>query len=363
MVFDLGFRHKLLNVGLKLDAGPSPGPVPDSDGPSPDASNTILYGPPGTGKTYKTIERAVQIIEPDFTGDHAAYKARFDVLRAKGQIEFITFHQSYSYEDFVEGLRPVIEGPESSEAAYEYSSGVFKRFAFQALFDCLKPTADIVSFDTVWKKLVEQTELEPDKLYPGLSEKTSYRISLSTKGNLDGINTISNKTFLCSRSVLEKVFVAKPENEKVTSSEVMEVVVRGCHSHFVAAMFNELKQIEKSEFAGKRPSQTANISSEQKAGIAQAFLEKNDTGTDAFKSASDWPQYVLVIDEINRGNISKILGELITLIEPDKRLGAENSLVVTLPYTKHSFGVPGICPRRPTRPCASANGQKYPPTA
>ncbi len=305
------------------------------------ASNTILYGPPGTGKTYKTIERAVQIIEPGFTGDHAAHKSRFDALRANGQIEFITFHQSYSYEDFVEGLRPVIEGPESSEAAYEYSSGVFKRFAFQALFDCLKPSTGIVSFDAVWKKLVEQTELEPDKLYPGLSEKTSYRISLSTKGNLDGINTISNKTFLCSRSVLEKVFVAKPENDKVTSSEVMEVVVRGCHSHFVAAMFNELKRVEKSEFAGKRPSQTANISSEQKAAIAQAFLEKNDTGTDAFKPVNEWPQYVLVIDEINRGNISKILGELITLIEPDKRLGAEISLVVTLPYTKHSFGVPG----------------------
>jgi hypothetical protein len=340
-----GWKRTLISLSEEdfndiLNALPAVDPV-DATPFESNASNTILYGPPGTGKTYKTIERAVQIIEPDFTGDHAAYKARFDVLRAKGQIEFITFHQSYSYEDFVEGLRPVIEGPESSEAAYEYSSGVFKQFAFQALFDCLKPTADIVSFDTVWKKLVEQTELEPDKLYPGLSEKTSYRISLSTKGNLDGINTISNKTFLCSRSVLEKVFVAKPENEKVTSSEVMEVVVRGCHSHFVAAMFNELKRIEKSEFAGKRPSQTANISSEQKAGIAQAFLEKNDTGTDAFKPASDWPQYVLVIDEINRGNISKILGELITLIEPDKRLGAENSLVVTLPYTKHSFGVPG----------------------
>jgi len=313
--------------------------------PSPmkclEATNTILYGPPGTGKTYKTIERAVQIIEPGFTGDHAAFKTRFDALRAKGQIEFITFHQSYSYEDFVEGLRPVIEGPESSEAAYEYSSGVFKRFAFRALFDCLKPVAGIVSFDAVWNKLVEQTELEPDKLYPGLSEKTSYRISLSTKGNLDGVNTISDKTFLCSRSILEKVFVAKPDYDKVSSGEVMEVVARGCHAHFVAAMFNELKRIEKNEFAGKGASPEAAVSSEQKEGVAQAFLEKTNPGADAYKPADQWPQYVLVIDEINRGNISKILGELITLIEPDKRLGAENSLVVTLPYTKHRFAVPG----------------------
>ena len=335
MVFDRKKRARYLAEGLPEEALDNPEPYETC------ASNTILYGPPGTGKTYMTIERAGQIIEPGFTGDYAAHKARFDALRAKGQIEFITFHQSYSYEDFVEGLRPVIEGPESSEAAYEYSSGVFKRFAFQALFDCLKPAAGTVSFDAVWKKLVEQTELEPDKLYPGLSEKTSYRINLSTKGNLEGINTISNKTFLCSRSVLEKVFVTLPENDTVTSSEVMEVVVRGCHSHFVAAMFNELKRIEKSNFAGKGASPEAALSSEQKRNVAQAFLEKPNPGADAFKPAQQWPHYVLVIDEINRGNISKILGELITLIEPDKRLGAENSLVVTLPYTKDSFAVPG----------------------
>ena len=308
------------------------------------AYNTILYGPPGTGKTYDTIERAVQIIDPSLIGDHATHKARFDALRANGQIEFITFHQSYSYEDFVEGLRPVVNPEdESTEARYRYVPGIFKRLAVEALFDCLKPTSpdtQLISFDTLWKKLVEQIELEPDKKYPGLTEKTSYRISLSAKGNLDGTNVLSGKTFLCTRSILEKVFLAKPKSQSVSSSEVMEVVVRGCHSHFVAAMFNELRRIEKSNFAGKEQPLVGVFSPEQKAEIVQAYLRRRDASAYALKPPAECPRYVLVIDEINRGNISKILGELITLIEPDKRLGSEHSLVVTLPYTGDYFVVP-----------------------
>lgn len=319
-------------------ADESQSPIPT--GPFDSALNIILYGPPGTGKTYKTIERAVQIIEPNFNGDHAAYKARFDVLRKQGQIEFITFHQSYSYEDFVEGLRPVLDGPESSEAAYEYCSGVFKRFALRALFDCLKPTEITDPFDAVWKKLVDQIDREPDKQYPGLTDKTSYRVSLSARDNLEGVNTLSNKTFLCSRSVLKQVFTARHTSKTISSTDVMEVVVRGCHSHFVAAMFNELKRIEGSGQTGKSQASIQAFGPVQKENVAQAFLEKNDTTPAALKPPGECPRYVLVVDEINRGNISKILGELITLIEADKRLGTENAMVVTLPYTKHSFAVP-----------------------
>lgn len=304
--------------------------------------NLILYGPPGTGKTYTTIERAVQIADPKFVGDHTAHKGRFDELRAKGQIEFITFHQSYSYEDFVEGLRPIVE-EESNEAMYEYRPGVFKRLAITALFDCLKPEFGelSVSFETLWRKLVEQIEIEPDKKYPGLTDKTSYRLSLSAKGNLEGTNIISNKTFLCTRSILEKVFVAKPKGQSISSSEVMEIVVRGCHAHFVAAMFNELKRIEKAEFAGAKSKSVGIVSYDQKATVVLDYLQRQTPGAYDLKPSGQWPNYVLVIDEINRGNISKILGELITLIEPDKRVGADHSLVVTLPYTGDYFAVPG----------------------
>jgi hypothetical protein len=334
------YLRKLLGITLEGSPQPPPcNPVPLS------GLNTILYGPPGTGKTFNTIERAVRTIEPQFTGDHRAHKARFDELRRKGQIEFITLHQSYSYEDFVEGLRPVTDPEEeSTQARYHYCAGVFKRVAVQAMFDCLKPTspdAGAISFDAVWNKLVEQIELDPERSYPGLTEKAAYRISLTPRGNLEGINTISNKNFLCPRSILEKVYAAKPKGKSISSSEVMEIVVRGCHSHFIAAVFNELKRLEKSLPSVKQAPPAATFSWEQKAEVVQAFLNGRAAEAYALKSDTEWPRYVLVVDEINRGNVSKILGELITLIESDKRVGAEHWLTVQLPYTHEYFAVPG----------------------
>jgi 5-methylcytosine-specific restriction protein B len=330
------------------------GPVTDESEDEPTVAaphssplNLVLYGPPGTGKTFQTVDRAVAIIDPGFSGDRTERKRRFDDLYAQGRIEFVTFHQSYSYEDFVEGIRPVLDTDEESDSPrYECRPGAFKRLSINALFDCLQESQGgraHVPFDVLWNALLEKIETEPDARYPGLSERTSYQLSLTLRGNIEGNNVISNKTFLCTRKVLEPVFDAKRAQDSITVAEVMEIAERGCHSQFVAAVFNELRRIEKARFAGKPHPQSTLHSAEQRSQAVQRFLDERKKSGYQLKPEAQWNKYVLVIDEINRGNISKILGELITLLEPDKRLRAgmnESSLTVTLPYSGEKFAVP-----------------------
>lgn len=153
--------------------------------------NQILYGPPGTGKTYTTINKALEILKSydeitEIPEGRQKQKEIFDTFVAKGQIEFVTFHQSYGYEEFVEGIKPSVK---NGTVIYETKNGVFKNLCKKALEGKDKP-------------------------------------------------------------------------------------------------------------------------------------------------------YILIVDEINRGNIAKILGELITLIEPSKRIGESEGLQLTLPYSGESFGVP-----------------------
>jgi 5-methylcytosine-specific restriction protein B len=322
------------------------------DESSQESINLILYGPPGTGKTYQTVERAVKIIDPGFeakhSGDRVALKRRFDELVLQGRVEFITFHQSYSYEDFVEGIRPVLDtDDEGGPPRYECRPGSFKRLAFNALFDCLEKAEaakGLVPFDVLWQAMLAKIESDPEAKYPGLSKKTSYQFALTQKGNIEGTNVLSDRKFLCSRKILEQVFDAKRSQDSVSVSDVMEVVARGCHSQLVAAVFNELRRVEKSQFLGKvQKGRQMPYTEGEKSDIVQRFLTEGEKSGYKLKAESDCTPYVLVIDEINRGNISKILGELITLIEPDKRLRAgdkQNSLIVTLPYSGEKFAVP-----------------------
>lgn len=101
--------------------------------------NTILYGPPGTGKTYNTVIYAVAIIENKPLSDvknesYSAVQERYNAYKTDGLIEFVTFHQSYGYEEFVEGIKPFIDNAddEQTDIQYQISSGVFKAFCDKA---------------------------------------------------------------------------------------------------------------------------------------------------------------------------------------------------------------------------------------
>jgi len=203
--------------------------------------NQIFYGPPGTGKTYNTINRALEIIDGYIPESRLEAKSRFEVLSEAGQIEFVTFHQSYGYEEFVEGIKAnTMDG----KISYDVEDGVFKELSLKA--------------------------------------KQNYELSS------DGKNIKQDFETLFQELILDKL-----EDEKV------KIAMK--NSYFNIVEVNE----------------------------RTIFFEK----VEQFN-------YILIIDEINRGNISKIFGELITLIEPSKRIGTDEEIRLRLPYSNDKFGVP-----------------------
>lgn len=294
--------------------------------------NQILYGPPGTGKTYRTIERAVEIIDSGVPGDHAACKQRFDELLQEGRIGFITFHQSYSYEDFIEGIRPLLNAGRDGEARYDCRDGVLKELSLRALGACLEPARPgEATFEAVWSALLDKIDNDPAWECPGLSAGSSFKINVTDAGNLQAENTVSNTgpVYSCPRRYAETVWNALRDGPKANSPRVKQLIGNG-HINFIGAVVEELKRLRTTK--AQLPEQ-GSISPD----AVRSFL----AGSQEYRvKEASAPRYVLVIDEINRGNISKILGELITLLEDDKRLPGENSLTVKLPYSGDRFALP-----------------------
>ena len=413
--------------------------------------NQILYGPPGTGKTYRTIRQSVEIVDGEC--DENSANRRFQELKRAGRIEFLTFHQSYSYEDFVEGIRPDVD--DEGAARFSCQDGVFKRIAIEAAYRCLEAITEesAQSFDDLWKALCDEANQNPTKLFEVSGMKQKFRLSVSSVGHLVGtedaskiemtcnkekarkvfaankpagflgeseaatltddennaelitfvvnllqnrakgrsegpsfselwneliqriadgnLTTLSIKTkdgnersfqpklsirnsilssspqYTCSRESAAKAFALSKNKPYLNQQEAMDLLGNESPYPLIGAVFNAMRDVEAKwqDNGDNIPtiSQEASTSVDQDEmeEIVRSFLERGENSGYCLKPADQWPPFVLIIDEINRGNISKILGELITLLEPDKRLGAENELTVELPYSKEVFGVPG----------------------
>ncbi|WP_182104204.1 AAA family ATPase [Niallia taxi] len=337
--------------------------------------NQILYGPPGTGKTYSVVRKALEIVAPKLFDEIASNEEQNPEISYRDQwmdaykhytenkqIQFCTFHQSYTYEDFVEGLRSDENGK------FVPTNGIF---------------LDICESASLSKKQVAKYEFDPEKIkfykmslgdstvgtdiYEYCIEKNV--LALGYGGNVD-YTDCKDRTGIRERIVAE--YDGNDNHDVVLRFmdyfklrlKVDDIVLVSDGNHKIRAVgrvtgqyeynpnaeinYNHFRSIEwlysglslsVGQFLNEKVLSQQSIYQFDKADLNLEFikelLSKNEENVDI-----DPRKFVLIMDEINRGNISRIFGELITLIEEDKRLGEENEVVVKLPYSRKTIGVP-----------------------
>lgn len=325
--------------------------------PAPPPKNIILYGPPGTGKTYHTVKRSLELIlgaEKVAKMSRDTQTRQFRELQRKGRVEFVTFHQNYGYEEFVEGLRPVLSESASQEVQYEIHDGVFKRIALRAAAAGLPDATNLgTSFETLWRTFIEQLRDEGHRLVKSAGG-VDYVLDLSSQDNVRALRCHLDENGEITEQATAGMIASKanskliwdhretlgPDPEDVTSDKTTKLFAEtrgsGGGHHFTGLwlVYNELWNLSKE--IGTTSESAADLEAR-----AQEAIDKPTAGVAEFGFTEQTKQHVLVIDEINRGNISKILGEMITLLEPEKRLGQPEELKLPLAYTpEHRFGVP-----------------------
>ena len=284
--------------------------------------NAILYGPPGTGKTYNSIDKAVAIATGS-SSDHISNKKQFDDLRKQGQIEFVTFHQNYSYEDFMVGIRPNVSET-TSELSFKKHYGIFYEIAKRARENYENSLKD--------EKTISRENWVNDKF-------EEFKEYVETEIEVNGKFAIKNNVSIYS--VEDEVFIYTGEKE---NGELWKNQRIGMHYdaliYIYLADVKNRQDIKKLENVPSLEKQHATYSFE----LIEKFREFLDKRDYKFQSTTvkkePLKNFVLIIDEINRANISKVFGELITLLEDDKRLGKPNELKITLPNGEKEFGVP-----------------------
>jgi 5-methylcytosine-specific restriction protein B len=432
--------------------------------------NQILYGPPGTGKTYSTINKALEIIDPNFLTENntnrTVLKARFDSLVRANRVAFVTFHQSFSYEDFVEGIKASTN--ENNQVSYDVEDGIFKQMC-----DAASSRVKVESIDSkidvanrqIWKMSLGNTLGDDAYIFEQCIEDNYLALGYGGLIDFSGANnreeiaalyrnsgvTIENESYdynVTSVSYFKNylkigdLVIVSDGNHKfraiaeVTSEYYFKENETGHYCQLrkvkwlkqfspslpVYEIFNKnlsqqtiyrlrpptidldkLQGLLTNRTSDKQVSSGSTIANYKVISISNEIIElekpngsrlpialsiinelvslvkSNKITIDDIRSkkvfekvdsklekylvngypnvlaplvdniinkgisthlanASD--KRVLIIDEINRGNIASIFGELITLIEPSKRSGGDETITVKLPYSKTPFSVP-----------------------
>lgn len=325
------------------------------------AMNTILYGPPGTGKTYNTVVYAVAIIENKPVAaikaeSYSAVLERYISYKADGLIEFTTFHQSYGYEEFIEGIKPVMDNTDEDHSDIQYSieDGLFKAFCNKSAMPAAKKSnldLGLNKTPTIWKVSLWSTGDNPtrteclnnghirigwDDYGPDITDDTDF----TENGGKNVLNS-----FIYKMKVGDIVFSCYSS----TTIDAIGVVTgdyEWCGNQFDDGL-NRMRKVNwiikgiNEDIVEINGGSTMTLSTIYKLKVsladALALIQKHLPTT---VQMDEKKNHVFIIDEINRGNISKIFGELITLIESSKRIGQPEGMRAKLPYSQQLFGVP-----------------------
>ncbi len=302
--------------------------------------NMILYGPPGTGKTYNSVNYAVAIcegknIEDVCKEDYADVVERYNALKASGRIAFTTFHQSYGYEEFIEGIKP--ETDENGNIKYDIKDGIFKEFCKKAQSVKINTSEEIsVPGDTmVWEVKIKEAVIQD------CFENGRIRIDFAydEEGASPFVNDIQKGdlivTSITSRSIINGIAIVLDDEAYILDSESNTTT-------------RNVKWLATNLSEDIRPYNNGKIL--HRATVARAphinkdellsFAARKSPSNTNLTIQSDQSPYVFIIDEINRGNISKIFGELITLMEDTKRKGCLEAASAILPYSGEEFSIP-----------------------
>jgi len=297
----------------------------------------ILQGAPGTGKTYISAEISMSIIN----GEVKNYKSRKELMTDykqainDGLIEFSTFHQSMDYEEFIEGLKPVTE---NGKVVYEIEDGIFKRTAINSFFDQIEfnDKEKNIGFYNYYDQLIENYNQNKTLTLTTKDNKKIEIRNVSNKNNLHCYHENSTVKHTVGKERLKKLYDNYDQIDDLENltgfHDAFEQIIGGANQTAYWAVLHELlkyKEELKSEIVS-----FDDVDYKTKKEMISDLNFNNIAYKEIFKN------HVLIIDEINRGNVSKIFGELITLLENDKRLNSENEITATLPYSKDKFGIP-----------------------
>lgn len=325
--------------------------------------NQILVGPPGTGKTYNTVIRAVAIVEGKpvdavVREPYLDVKRRFDALEKDERICFTTFHQSYGYEDFMLGIRPNLDGEnDNADLTYKCEPGIFKRFCdnaerVEAAIDSEIEVPKIGKNPRIWKVSLNGTG--PNEVRSDCMKNGRIRVGFDEAGPEPSLDDVKR-----GRNVLKAFYERMQIGDIVVScysQNEVDAIGVVCGEPEWNDLFDVCKRVRSVDWLAKGLHENIVSINQGKRFTLSTVYETNIRLDDVLNilrrqrtTMQQTPHrkcrpYVFIIDEINRGNISKIFGELITLIEPSKRLGKIGEMRVKLPNAREDepdFGVPG----------------------